>query len=114
MAQRAVRFEDLLGKTVRNQYGRAIGCIEDARIEPDGDDYLVKEFLIGPLERLPRLLTFMGQLPTFRALGLGRKSRVRAIPWHWIDLSDPERPVLTAEGGKDGKDGKDGEKAPER
>jgi sporulation protein YlmC with PRC-barrel domain len=101
MAQRAVKFEDLLGKTVRNQYGRAIGQIEDARIEPEGEDYLIKEFLIGPLEWLPRLLAFMGELPTLRALGLGRKAQLRPIPWHWMDLSDPERPVLTAEDGKD-------------
>ena len=87
--QRAVRFEDLVGQTVRNQYGRAIGRIEDARIEPDGEDYLVTEFLIGPLERLRRLLAFMGQVPTFRALGLGRERQVRLMPWHWIDLSDP-------------------------
>jgi sporulation protein YlmC with PRC-barrel domain len=107
-AQREVRLEDLLGKTVRNQYGRAIGCIEDLRVEPDGEDYLVTEFLIGPLERLRRLLAFMGQVPTFRALGLGRERQVRPMPWHWIDLSDPERPVLRVEGGKDGKDGKDG------
>jgi sporulation protein YlmC with PRC-barrel domain len=99
MAHRAVKFEDLLGKTVRNQYGRAIGRIEDARIEPEGEDYLVKEFLIGPLERLPRLLAFMGQLPTFRAWRLGRQSQVRLIPWHWLDLSDPVRPVLTADDG---------------
>jgi sporulation protein YlmC with PRC-barrel domain len=96
MAQRAVRFEDLLGRTVRNQYGRAIGRIEDARIEPEGEDYLVKEYLIGPLEWLPRLLAFMGELPTLRALGLGRKSQLRPVPWHWMDLSDPVRPVLSA------------------
>jgi sporulation protein YlmC with PRC-barrel domain len=105
-AQREVRLEDLLGKTVRNQHGRAIGCIEDVRVEPDGEDYLVTQFLIGPLEWLPRLLAFIGQLPTFRALGLGREPRVRPIPWHWIDLSDPERPILAAEGEKDGKGGK--------
>ena len=99
MAQRAVKFEDLLGKTVRNQYGRAIGRIEDARIEPEGEDYFVKEFLIGPLEWLPRLLAFMGELPTLRALGLGRKSQLRPIPWHWMDLSDPAHPVMTAEDG---------------
>jgi len=101
MAHREVRFEDLLGRTVRNQYGRPIGRIEDARIEPEGEDYLVKEFLIGPRERLPRLLAFLGQLPTFRAGGLGRKSQVRPIPWYWLDLSDPARPVLSSEGGND-------------
>jgi sporulation protein YlmC with PRC-barrel domain len=108
MAQHAVKFEDLLGKTVRNHYGRAIGRIEDARIEPEGEDYLVKEFLIGPLEWLPRLLAFMGELPTLRALGLGRESQPRPIPWQWMDLSDPARPVLTEEERKDGKGGNDG------
>ena len=103
MAQRAAKFEDLVGKTVRNQHGRPIGRIEDARIEPEREEYFVSEFLIGPLEWLPRLLAFMGELPTLRELGLGRKSQLRPIPWHWIDLSDPERPVLTATDGKGGK-----------
>jgi hypothetical protein len=25
-------------------------------------------------------------------LGLARRYRTRAIPWQWLDLSDPERP----------------------
>jgi sporulation protein YlmC with PRC-barrel domain len=90
-----LRVEDLLGKVVRNDFGRAIARIEDLRVEPDGEDYVVIEFLLGPLERLPRLLAFAGQLPTFRALGLGRKPQVRPIPWDWLDLSDPERPRLS-------------------
>ena len=96
MAQtQQVRFEDLVGKVVRNPHGRAIGRIEELRIEPDGDEYLVTEYLIGPSERLPRLLAFLGQVPTFRALGLGHVPERRPMPWHWIDLSDPARPVLT-------------------
>src|SRR5213592_1420287 len=82
--QREVRFEDLIGKTVRNQYGRPIGRIQDARIEPDGGDYLVTDFLLGPLERVPRLLAFFGQLSTLRALGIGRSRRPRPVPWHWL------------------------------
>jgi sporulation protein YlmC with PRC-barrel domain len=92
---REVRFEDLVGKVVRNPQGRAIGRIEELEAEPEGEDYLVTEYVIGALERLPRLLGFLGQLPTFRALGIGRSPRVRRIPWHWIDLSDPVHPVLT-------------------
>jgi hypothetical protein len=90
-----LRFEDLIGKTVRNSSGRAIGRIEDAKIEPDGQDYLITHFLMGPLERLPRLRGFLGELPTFRALGMGRERDLRPLPWHWFDLSDPERPTLT-------------------
>jgi sporulation protein YlmC with PRC-barrel domain len=102
-----IRFEDLLGKTIRNSYGRAIGRIEEARVAPAGEDYLVTEFLIGPLELWPRLLAFMGELPPLRALGMGSQRRLRPVPWHWIDLSDPERPVL---GGEDGEGGEGGRK----
>jgi hypothetical protein len=89
-----IRFEDLIGKTVRNQYGRAIGRIEEARVEPEGEDCLVTEFLIGPLELWPRILAFIGEVPTLRAVGLGHQRRLRPFPWHWIDVSDPKRPRL--------------------
>jgi sporulation protein YlmC with PRC-barrel domain len=108
-----LRLEDLLGKTVRNAHGRPIGRIEDARVEPDGEDYLVTHFLLGPLERLHRLLAFLGELPTLRALGVGHDRELRSIPWHWIDLTDPERPILREEG-KEGKVGKDGKVGKER
>ena|SRR5215208_5356598 len=91
-------FHDLIGKTVRNAKGRPIGRIEDARIEPEGDDYLITHFLLGPLERLPRFRAFLGQIPTLQALGMGHKRDQRPLPWDWFDLSDPERPVLTSNG----------------
>jgi sporulation protein YlmC with PRC-barrel domain len=92
-----LRFEDLIGKTVRNSHGRPIGRIEEARVEPEGDDYLVTHFLLGPLEWLPRLVAFIGELPTLRALGIGHKRDLRPLPWDWFDLSDVERPQLVAE-----------------
>jgi sporulation protein YlmC with PRC-barrel domain len=97
MAQR-VRFEDLIGKVVRNSHGRPIGCLEDARMEPDGEEYLITHFLVGPLGRAARLRAFLGELPTLRAIGIGHERDLRPLPWHWFDLTDPERPVLTAEG----------------
>jgi sporulation protein YlmC with PRC-barrel domain len=93
-----LRFEDLIGKTVRNSHGRPIGRIEDARIEPEGDDYLVSHFLLGPLERLARIKAFIGKLHTFRALGVGAARALRPLPWDWFDLSDPDRPVLKESG----------------
>src|SRR3954468_5962936 len=89
-----LRFEDLIGKTVRNSYGRPIGKIENARLEPDGDDYLVSHFLLGPLQRMSRIKAFLGELPTFVALGIGAARDVRPLPWHWFDLSDPDHPRL--------------------
>ena len=93
-----IRFEDLVGKVVQNEHGRPIGRIEDLRVEPDGEEYVVTEFLLGPLERLPRLLAFVGQLPTVRALGVKGQRQLRPIPWEWIDLSDPMRPRLSKAG----------------
>jgi hypothetical protein len=93
-----IKFEELLGKTVRNPYGRPVGRIEDATIEPSGDDYLVTHFLLGPLGRLQRVRAFLGGLPTLRGLGLGRELDLRPLPWSWFDLSDPTRPVLGGEG----------------
>lgn len=94
MASRDVRFEDLVGRVVQNQHGRRVARIEDVRVEPDGEDYLVTHYLLGPLERLPRLLAVASELPTLAGLGIGRERRLRPIPWQWLDLSDPDRPVL--------------------
>ena len=98
-----VRFEDLVGTVVRNEHGRPIGRIEDLEVEPEGEDYVVTHYLLGPLEWLSRFMAFAAELVTFRSMGIARKAQLRAVPWHWIDLSDPERPVLS---GKDGKVGK--------
>jgi sporulation protein YlmC with PRC-barrel domain len=96
MAER-LKFEELVGRVVRNSYGRPIGRIEDARMEPNGQDYLITHFLIGPLGRVARIRAFLGELPTLRNLGLGKEPDLRPLPWDWFDLSDPRRPVLTTE-----------------
>ena len=96
MSQR-VRFEHLMGKRVRNPHGRVIGRIEDARIEPEGEDYVITHFLIGPADRLAQIRAFLGELPTLRSVGIGKERDLRPFPWHWIDLTDPERPVLVSE-----------------
>jgi sporulation protein YlmC with PRC-barrel domain len=92
-----LRFEDLIGTVVRNSHGRPVGRIEDATMEPDGDDYLITHFLLGPLGRTARLRAFLGQLPTLRNIGIGKERDLRPLPWHWFDLTDPERPVLTSQ-----------------
>jgi hypothetical protein len=94
-----LRFEDLIGKAVRNSHGRPIGRIEDARIEPQGDDYVITHFLLGTLERWPRVRAFLGELPTLRALGIGHERDLRPLPWNWFDLSDPGKPVLRKDSG---------------
>ena len=98
MAPREVALEQLLGRVVRTAAGRPVGRIEDLRVQPEGDDYVVTEIILGELGLRASLLGMAAQLPTFAALGLGRHYRVRSIPWRWLDLSDPERPKFRAEG----------------
>jgi hypothetical protein len=92
MSAREIRVEVLLGRVVRTAAGRPAGRIEDLRVEPDGEDYVVREVVLGELGVRARLFGLAAQLPTLKSLGLGRRYRTRAIPWQWLDLSDPERP----------------------
>lgn len=92
MADLEIQLEDLLGRLVRTAAGRPVGRIEDVTAEPEGDDYVVRNVVLGELGLRARLFGMAAQLPTFRALGLGRHYRTRAIPWEWLDFSDPEQP----------------------
>lgn len=65
--------------------------------EPNGEHYLITHFILGPHSRLTRVRAFLGELPTLISVGLGAERDLRPLPWEWFDLSDPERPVLTAE-----------------
>jgi sporulation protein YlmC with PRC-barrel domain len=93
-APREVRLERLLGKLVVDATGTPFGRIDDVVAQPNGDEYLVTHALIGPESRLARLLAFGHQLPTLRSLGLGRKPRIRRVPWAWLDFGDLEHPRL--------------------
>jgi sporulation protein YlmC with PRC-barrel domain len=92
MAGRELAFEELLGRVVRTAAGRRVGWIEDVRVEPEGEDYVVKDVVLGELGLRARLFSVAAQLPTLRALGLTGQYRTRAIPWQWLDFSDPHRP----------------------
>jgi hypothetical protein len=102
MAGREINLEDLLGRLVHTAAGRVAGRIEDVRAEPVGDDYLVREVVLGELGLRARLFGMAAQLPTLQALGLVRRYRTRTIPWEWLDFSDPEHPRFrNAEPGKE-------------
>jgi sporulation protein YlmC with PRC-barrel domain len=92
-----VRLERLLGRLVVDHLGVPVGRIEDVETEPDGEAYRVTQVIVGPEGSVAQLFAFGYQLPTLRALGLGRKPRTRRLPWSWLDLSDPEHPRLRRE-----------------
>ena len=93
MAVREVRLEALIGRVVTGP-GGPFARIEDVRVEPEGEEYLVRSFILGPLGTRAKLAAFFWELPTLRALALGRKGRIRVVPWELIDFSDPEHPKL--------------------
>jgi sporulation protein YlmC with PRC-barrel domain len=92
-----IRLERLLGRLVVDHLGTAVGRIEEVESQPDGEVYRITHVILGPDGRVARMFAFGYELPTFRALGLGRKPRTRRIPWAWLDLTDPERPRLRQE-----------------
>jgi hypothetical protein len=92
-AARELRFEELIGKPVDGP-GGPFAQIEDVRVEPDGDEYVVHSFILGPLGLRAKLDAMLWPLPTLRALGVGKKNRTRVLPWDMIDLSDPSHPKL--------------------
>jgi hypothetical protein len=92
-AAQEVRFEELIGRAVDGP-GGPFARIEDVRIEPDGDEYVIRSFILGPLGSRAKLDALFWALPTLRALGLGQKNRIRVLPWEMIDLSDPSHPRL--------------------
>ena len=97
MAPREIRLEELLGRAVIGP-GGALDRIEDVVAEPEGEAYVVKGFLLGSASPWAKVTAFFWQIPTLRALGLGRKGRQRVISWELIDLSDPARPRLRTSG----------------
>jgi sporulation protein YlmC with PRC-barrel domain len=97
---RELRVEELLGRIVRTAAGRPVGRIEDITAEPEGEDYVVREVILGDVGLRARLFALAAQLPTFQSLGLGGPYRTRAIPWHWLDFSDPSKPRFVQPGEK--------------
>jgi len=89
---REIRLEEILGRVVRTAAGRSVGRIEEVRVVPDGADYVVREVILGELGLRAQIYSMAAQLPTLKALGLGKRYRTRAIPWDWLDFSDPLRP----------------------
>jgi hypothetical protein len=93
-AAREIRLERLLGRLLVDAFGHPVGVVEEVVTEPHGDEYFVTHVVVGPHAPLARALAFGHQIPVLEALGLGRKPRVRRLPWEWLDLTDPERPRL--------------------
>ncbi len=99
MSAREVRVHHLVGRKVRDSRGVTVGRIHELCAEVElhdgGNDYVVREYRIGSMG----VLEFLGGSYFIRML-LHTLRIVTAdayvVPWDQLDLSDPERPVLTS------------------
>ena len=94
MPTRRIRLHKLLSHDVVDTAGRRAGRIEEVRATVRGGECLVEEYILGReglIERLsvPELATAF-----LSFLGAGKPAGGQRVPWHQMDLSDPDRPRL--------------------
>lgn len=90
---REVHVELLLGRKVFDATGERLGPIEEIICEKDGDEWVVKEYELGPAALFHRLSARL--IGSFILNFLGAKGLAGYIvPWDKMDLSDPEKPCL--------------------
>ena len=93
---REVPLHHLLGRTVRDPNGRAVGRLEELRAEielrEDGNDYVVTEFHVGSFGAIETLAGAHFARLLLRRLGRFAHYSSHRIGWNRIDLSDPWNP----------------------
>nr|WP_039739632.1 hypothetical protein [Hassalia byssoidea] len=89
-----IHLELLLGKTVLDSTGKAIGRIEEVRASKQGEEWIVQEYLIGYAAILERLSAWTVGLGILHLLGAHKIHSGYTIPWDKLDLTDPNKPRL--------------------
>lgn len=91
-----VKLELLIGRRVTDANDVRVGRIEEVVAERDGDELLVTEYHVGRYALFERFSIRHFGIGLLRYLGARAQSTdPHKIPWHKIDLSDPEHPRLT-------------------
>lgn len=93
MANREVHIELLLGRRVLDSTGKSVGRIEEVIAERQGDEWVVREYLVGSaalLHRLSALDIGRALLGVFRA----KENAGYRVPWDKLNLTDLEKPCL--------------------
>ena len=86
-------LELLIGKRVLDLNGKT-WRIHEMNAEQQGDDWVILEYLIGPIavvERLSAWTIGRAVLPLFKG---GKADGGYRVPWDKLDLTDPEKPRL--------------------
>ena len=84
-----VRAELLAGRRVHDVDGKVAGRIHSIHLERDGPQCVVSEYLLGTSAWFTRL-----GITTLRLFGFRHGREPLRVPWHQLDLSDPDRPRL--------------------
>ena len=91
---REIHAELLLGRQVFDPHGVAIGRIEEILAEPQGSLLAVTEYHLGSYGLMERLSASPFGRALLEFFGAGKLGQSYRIPWHKLDLSDPEKPRL--------------------
>lgn len=84
-----VPFERMVGRKVLDPEGKKVGRIVAVRVDWEGKDCVVRDYLLGTAALRKRL-----GLSAKVFLGMKLKHEPRSISWDLMDISDPERPRL--------------------
>jgi sporulation protein YlmC with PRC-barrel domain len=88
--------EILLGKRVVDSGGRKVGRIEEVVAEEHGGELVVVEYLVGRYGLQKRFSIRRFGISMLRMLGARYHTpEPKRIPWHRLDLSDPQHPRTT-------------------
>jgi len=84
-----LRLDRLVGREVYTGNNRRLGRLEEFRAERRGDDWVIREYVVGTAGLLERL-----GLGVRLILGINRSDGY-VVRWDQLDLSEPTRPRLT-------------------
>lgn len=94
MTTREIHLELLLGRQVLDSTGKAIGRIEEICAEQQGEEWIIKEYLIGYAAILERLSAWNIGMAILHLLGAHKIHGGYKVPWNKLDLTDPQKPRL--------------------
>ena len=94
MDRTEIRLERLLNRRVVDPDGRALGPLEEVRIEERDGEAFVVEYRVGAFAVLQRLAGSSFRQSLLRSIGLAQKRGTYVVPWEQMDLCDPLRPRL--------------------
>ena len=92
---RELHLELLIGRKVCDSHGKAVGRLEEVRIDDREGEPFVIEFHVGKYAMLERLMGGAVGRSLLRLLGRGRAHTALAVPWEILDLSNPRHPRIT-------------------